>query len=127
MKRAAATEELADKVVARLGRMSEDIKSVMADLDLIYSEAASLSVQITGVSLSADGYSVSGTALSKDYIITYAGRLRRAQAFQDVAINSIQSGAKARPGPEGEGVDPGAGRATFQLKALIYQPVPPSK
>ena len=126
-KRATATGELADKVEARLGRMSQDIKSVMADLDLIYSEAASLSVQITGVSLSADGYSVSGTALSKDYIITYAGRLRRAQAFQDVAINSIQSGAKARPGPEGEGVDPGAGRATFQLKALIYQPVPPSK
>ncbi|MFH1141465.1 MAG: hypothetical protein V1724_07390, partial [Chloroflexota bacterium] len=126
-KRATATEELADKLETRLGRMSEDIKSVMADIDLIYSEAASLGVQITGITLSADGYAVSGDAISEDDLIAYASRLRRAQAFQDVAITNIQSGAKARPGPEGEGAEPGTGRANFQLKALISQPVPPSK
>ncbi len=126
-KRATATEELADKLETRLGRMSEDIKSVMADIDLIYSEAASLGMQISGLTLGTDGYAVSGTTLSEDDLIAYASRLRQAQAFQDVAITNIQSGAKANPGPEGEGAEPGTGSVNFQLKLLTSQPVPPSK
>ncbi|MBI4282806.1 MAG: PilN domain-containing protein [Chloroflexi bacterium] len=117
-KRAAATEEMANRLEAHLGRMSQNIQLVMADLDLIPREAALLGVQLTGISMGADGYSVSGIAQSQDNLIAYASKLRLSRAFQDVTISSMQLGAKASPGIEGESIEPGTGRVNFQLKAL---------
>ncbi len=126
-KRAAVTNDLADKIEARMDQMRQEINAAMIDLNMISSEAAAVGLQITGTGLSGDGYSVSGNASSRDVIIAYAGRLRRSGTFQDVAITSIQTGTSASPGPDGTGVEPGMGGVSFQLKASTSQSAPVAK
>ncbi|GBD11333.1 hypothetical protein HRbin23_00991 [bacterium HR23] len=105
-RQAQGLESVITAVQGHLGRLRQEREDLGKRLGVLLTTAREGGVQVSAISVQADGFSLTGTADSFGDVLSYATRLRLSGLFGSVRL--LRMGAMG-----GEG-----GRVAFQMKAL---------